>query len=151
MFDPWVGKIPWRRKWQPTPVFLPGKSHGQRTGGIQSMGLQIVRHDWAHRPGDHRFTALSPRWTALTWVLTTFLRSLSGEPWLLHTQPFPATEGTAIFLMPFTTCRDWNGPDAAAQPQRQTWRKQERSLACCCPWGWQCRTELSNTTTVREG
>ena len=27
-FDPWVGKIPWRRKWQPTPVFLPGKSHG---------------------------------------------------------------------------------------------------------------------------
>ena len=30
-FDPWVGKIPWRRKWQPTPVFLPGKSHGQRS------------------------------------------------------------------------------------------------------------------------
>ena len=29
-FDPWVGKIPWRRKWQPTPVFLPGKSHGWR-------------------------------------------------------------------------------------------------------------------------
>ena len=28
--DPWVGKIPWRRKWQPTPVFLPGKFHGQR-------------------------------------------------------------------------------------------------------------------------
>ena len=28
-FDPWVGKIPWRRKWQPTPVCLPGKSHGQ--------------------------------------------------------------------------------------------------------------------------
>ena len=28
-FDPWVGKIPWRRTWQPTPVFLPGKSHGQ--------------------------------------------------------------------------------------------------------------------------
>jgi len=29
-FDPSVGKIPWRRKWQPTPVFLPGKFHGQR-------------------------------------------------------------------------------------------------------------------------
>ena len=29
-FDPGVGKIPWRRKWQPTPVFLPGESHGQR-------------------------------------------------------------------------------------------------------------------------
>ena len=30
-FDPWAGKIPWRRKWQPTPVFLPGKFHGQRS------------------------------------------------------------------------------------------------------------------------
>ena len=30
-FDPWVRNIPWRRKWQPTPVFLPGKSHRQRS------------------------------------------------------------------------------------------------------------------------
>ena len=29
-FNPWLGKIPWRRAWQPTPVFLPGESHGQR-------------------------------------------------------------------------------------------------------------------------
>ena len=29
-FDPWVGKISWRRAWQPTPVFLPEESHGQR-------------------------------------------------------------------------------------------------------------------------
>ena len=29
-FNPWVGTISWRRKWQPTPVFLPGKSHGRR-------------------------------------------------------------------------------------------------------------------------
>ena len=29
--DPWVGKIPWRRKWQPTPVLLPGESHGGRS------------------------------------------------------------------------------------------------------------------------
>ena len=28
---PWIGKIPWKRKWQPTPVFLPGKSHGWRS------------------------------------------------------------------------------------------------------------------------
>jgi len=27
VFDPWVGKFPWRRAWQPTPVFLPGESH----------------------------------------------------------------------------------------------------------------------------
>ena len=30
-FDPWGGKIPWRRAWQPTPVCLPGESHGQRS------------------------------------------------------------------------------------------------------------------------
>ena len=30
-FSPWVGKMPWRREWQPTPVFLPGESHGQRS------------------------------------------------------------------------------------------------------------------------
>ena len=42
-FDPWVRKIPWRRKWQPTPVFLPKKSHGQRSlvdcspGGCKSQ------------------------------------------------------------------------------------------------------------------
>ena len=34
--DPWVGKIPWRREWQPTPVILPGESHGQRS--------LVVRH-----------------------------------------------------------------------------------------------------------
>ena len=31
MLDPWVSKIPWRRKWQPTPVFLPKEFHGQRS------------------------------------------------------------------------------------------------------------------------
>ena len=38
-FDPWVGKIPWRRAWQRTPVFLPGESHGQRSlAGHSSWG-----------------------------------------------------------------------------------------------------------------
>ena len=35
-FDPWVGKIPWRRKWQPAPVFFPGKLRGQRS--LQGYG-----------------------------------------------------------------------------------------------------------------
>ena len=47
-FDPWVGKIPWRRKWQPTPVFLPGKSHGQRSlAGYSPWGCKRVRHNLA--------------------------------------------------------------------------------------------------------
>ena len=41
-FNPWVGKIPWRRKWQPTPVFLPRESHGQRDG--QTIGYSPRGH-----------------------------------------------------------------------------------------------------------
>ena len=38
-FDPWVGKIPWRRAWQSPPAFLPGESHGQRSlAGHSSWG-----------------------------------------------------------------------------------------------------------------
>ena len=40
-FDIWDGKIPWRKAWQPTPVFLPKKSHGkEEPGGLQSKGSQ---------------------------------------------------------------------------------------------------------------
>ena len=48
-FDPWAGKIPWSRKWQPTPGFLPGKSHGQRSlAGYSPWGCKRVRHNWAY-------------------------------------------------------------------------------------------------------
>ena len=40
-FDPWMGKGPWRRPWQPTPVFLPGESMWtEEPGGLQSLGSQ---------------------------------------------------------------------------------------------------------------
>ena len=43
-FDPWVKNIPWRREWQPTPVFLPGEFHGQRSlAGYSTCGHK----DWA--------------------------------------------------------------------------------------------------------
>ena len=45
-FDPWVRKIPWRRAWQPTTVFLPGESPWtEEPGGLQSMGSHRVGHD----------------------------------------------------------------------------------------------------------
>jgi len=45
-FNPWVGKIPWSRKWQPTPIFLPGKFHGLRNvAGYRWMGSQRVGYD----------------------------------------------------------------------------------------------------------
>ena len=54
-FNPWVGKIPWRRESQPTPVFLPGESHGQRTlAGYSPWGhkeLDTTEHKHAQTPG----------------------------------------------------------------------------------------------------
>ena len=45
--DPWVGKIPWMSAWQPTPVFWPWESpRTEKPGGLQSMGLQRVGHNW---------------------------------------------------------------------------------------------------------
>ena len=60
-FNPWVGKIPWRRKWQPTPVCLPGEFHEQRSLAGYSP--------WASKESDkteHRHTALDP--PTCTWV-----------------------------------------------------------------------------------
>ena len=53
--DPWVGKIPWRRKWQPMPMFLPRESHGQRSlAGYSPWGrkeLDMTEHTniYTHR------------------------------------------------------------------------------------------------------
>ena len=48
-FDPWDGKIPCRRAWQPTPVFLRGESSWtEEPGGLQSIGSQRVGHDTVH-------------------------------------------------------------------------------------------------------
>ena len=49
-FDPWVGKIPWRRKWQPAPVFLSGESHGQRNlAGYSPWSLKRVGNNLASK------------------------------------------------------------------------------------------------------
>ena len=46
-FDPWIGKIPWSRKWHLTPVSLPGKFYGQRSLlGYSPWGSKGVRHNW---------------------------------------------------------------------------------------------------------
>ena len=56
-FDPRVGKIPWRRTWQPTPVFLSEESPWtEEPGGLQSIGLQSVNHDWSDIAHMHVFT-----------------------------------------------------------------------------------------------
>ena len=47
-FDPWAKKVPWRRKWQPSPAFLPGKPYAKRSlAGLHSTGSQKVGHNLA--------------------------------------------------------------------------------------------------------
>ena len=74
-FDPCIEKIPWRRKWQPTPVFLPGESHGQSSlAGYSPWGLN-----------GSRLRIISPR-------RFPFLLIMSGNlgPWAQHE---PAQKG----------------------------------------------------------
>ena len=53
--DPWVGKVPWRRKWQPTPVFLPGESRPEEPGELQSRGSQRVEYGGSDFTHAHAF------------------------------------------------------------------------------------------------
>ena len=65
-FNPWVRKIPWRREWQPTPVFLPGELPGQRSlAGYYPWGCKELDMteplSTAHRAAPfNRFTHLNP-------------------------------------------------------------------------------------------
>ena len=79
-FDPWVWRIPRRRKWQPTPVFLPGRSHGQRSlAGYSPQGRK--ESDMAWRLSTH---AKRPKEFKKGW------NSLAG-----HT--FPETENSVYY------------------------------------------------------
>ena len=63
-FDPWVGKMSWRKKWQPTPVFLPGKFHGQRSlAGYSPWGCkESDTTEWLKQHG-----VLQTFWILVSW------------------------------------------------------------------------------------
>ena len=71
-FNPWVRKIPWRRKWQPTSVILPGKSHGQRSlAGYSPWSLKRVWHNLATKQQQNKAIViisfeLAQKWTCLS-------------------------------------------------------------------------------------
>ena len=86
-FHPWAGKIPWRGKWQSTPVFLPEKSHGQRSlKGYSSWGQRRAEwlnngkctspSFWGH-PLLGAFPALPPLWLCRRSPLTLLHSSLA--------------------------------------------------------------------------
>ena len=67
---PWIGKIPWRRRWQSAPVFLPGKSHGQRSlAGYSPRGRKRVGRDSATEPACTRLLLKSlSQWSICEWT-----------------------------------------------------------------------------------
>ena len=70
----WVGKSRWSRAGQPTPVFLPGESHGQRSLVGDSLGSQRVGHDWSDLACMHTLSKNSLLWKR--WFRTTkFMQS----------------------------------------------------------------------------
>ena len=71
-FDPWVGEIPWRMAWPPTPVFLDGEfSWTEEPGGLQSLGSQRVGHDWVTKDSTAQGNSINKSmWTNLTtWMI----------------------------------------------------------------------------------
>ena len=82
-FDPWVGKIPWSRAWQPTPVFLPGESpRTEGPGGLQSMGSQRVGHSWATKSSSGELRKKNWRAAVLGWSDNTLRSFLTANVWL---------------------------------------------------------------------
>ena len=80
-FDPWVRKMPWRRAWQPTPVFLLGESHGQRAWWTTLRGVsksQTLPSDWAHTHALWPMT-VTPNCRIVvnqwSWAVKVFLRA----------------------------------------------------------------------------
>ena len=69
----------WRRKWQPTPVLLPGESQGtEEPGGLQAIGSQRVRHDWS----DIACTYLGVPDNWFNYWLATSCMSGAGLVWI---------------------------------------------------------------------
>ena len=80
-FNPWVKKIPWRRKWQPTPVFLPGKSHRQRTlAGYSPWGHKESNMTKHEQQQQHVLIILRQFLDYKNQVDTSYLPKPSGAP-----------------------------------------------------------------------
>ena len=104
-FDRWVWKILWRRKWQPTPVFLPGKSHGQRSlAGCSPRGRrELDTTERLHlRAMRNISSVLSSVLSSLDWK-TCILMILSIDLLLLSAHPNPKPPSVLLPAILFGT------------------------------------------------
>ena len=77
----------WRRKWQPTPLFLPGESQGREPGGLPSMGLHRVGNDWRDLAAAGPIQCLA----IVKWKKVKLLSRvpLFATPWTIQSMEFP--------------------------------------------------------------
>ena len=87
-FNPWVRKIPWKREWQPTPVFLPGKSHEWRSlagpspwGRKESDTTERLTHTMEGKKIQFHFKEMKKFELFLKMQLTKFLHFMA-RTWL---------------------------------------------------------------------
>ena len=130
-FSLWVRKIPWRRKWQPTPVLLPGKSHGQRSlAGCSPWGCRVGQ-DWA------------------TSTTTSFILQISLS-WLGHLSSLqdPAAVSVICVLSLVTE------PNANTQWGKGQWCVVLRCFSpvwlSVTPWNVNCQDPLSMRFSRQE-
>ena len=113
-FDPWVGKIPWRREWLPTPVFLPGESPWtEEPGGLQFVGSHRVRHDWSTK---HSTLPLVSQQTKMKNRLRS--RKLQISKIYFNIQPKP------VFGLSLKPCLE----------KSETWKQEVGHLQGCPSW-----------------
>ena len=99
-FNPWVKKIPWRRKWQPTPVILAWEVPWmEEPGGLGSMGLQRVRCEWTWACVHERISPALLSKSLLEFVCENITVPASFKHRLL-------TAGHRVLFAPYIICYD---------------------------------------------
>ena len=91
-FDPWVRKTPWRRAWQPTPVFLPGESYGQKS--LAGFSPQSHRESDTTEVTQHAHSILTPNCMSLLFILNS-----NHLPYILFANIVPLSEGCLFVLL----------------------------------------------------
>ena len=101
MFSLWVGKITWRRKWQPNSVFLPGESHGQKSLAGQSRGLWRVMTEWLCTHS--RYIYNDPAGDVLLWASLSAGTLMTGH--IPHSNP--ESYIYAVAIRDTGSCETW--------------------------------------------
>ena len=125
-FNPWVGKISWRRKWQPTPVFLPGKSHGWRSlVGYSPWGRK--ESDMTEQLHFHLFT-IAKMWRQPKCALTGDTESEVAQSCPTLCDPMDCSlPGSSIYGIFQATELEW----VAISFSRGSSRPRDRTLVSC--------------------